>query len=196
MARIRKDEPIPLDGRKIIAERNRADRRYAQKRKDIDKYNSVSEETRKLYHDIQRRNLYANMTVELNEEIGHLTSNDCKFRTQQKKGIEEAQEYLRSVGIDRKEKETDFDSMRKEREFNLHAENVALLKSRSIDPFTSNRLVTVKKRSIRQLTKKPDVIKEDKTITKVEKIFDDLSDAEMEVLFNLYNQKKLSKDGK
>ncbi|MCE0178235.1 hypothetical protein LVT70_01180 [Klebsiella pneumoniae] len=196
MARIRKDEPIPLDGRKIIAERNRADRRYAQKRKDIDKYNSVSEETRKLYHDIQRRNLYANMTVELNEEICTMPSGFLAFRTQQKKGIEEAQEYLRSVGIDRKEKETDFDSMRKEREFNLHAENVALLKSRSIDPFTSNRLVTVKKRSIRQLTKKPDVIKEDKTITKVEKIFDNLSDAEMEVLFNLYNQKKLSKDGK
>ncbi len=184
MARIRKDEPIPLDGRKIIAERNRADRRYAQKRKDIDKYNSVSEETRKLYHDIERRNLYANMIVELNEEIGHLTSNNCKFRTQKKKGIEKAQEYLRSVGIVREEKETDFTTIRAKRTNALLQENIALLSSRGLNPFSDEK---------EDKPKAKPKVKKDSTEEKLNKVLNKFSDAEMEMLFNIYNQKKLVK---
>lgn len=184
MARIRKDEPIPLDGRKIIAERNRADRRYAQKRKDIDKYNSVSEETRKLYHDIQRRNLYTNITVELNEEICTMPGGFLAFRTQQKKGIEEAQEYLRSVGIDRKEKETDFKAIRDKRTNTLLQENIVLLSSRGLNPFSNEK------------EDKPEAkpkVKKDSTEEKLNKVLNRFSDAEMEMLFNIYNQKKLTK---
>ncbi|GKJ85724.1 TPA: hypothetical protein ACN7B3_005020 [Klebsiella pneumoniae] len=184
MARIRKDEAIPIDGRKVIAERSRADRRYAQKRKDIDKYNSVSEETRKLYHDIERRNLYANMIVELNEEICTMPSGFPAFRTQKKKGIAEAQEYLRSVGIERKEKETDFKAIRNKRTNELLEENIALLTSRGLDPFSNER--EEKPKTKRKTKKDPSEIK-------ISKVINNFSEAEMEILFNIYNQKNLIK---
>lgn len=183
MARIRKDEPIPFDDRKFQAERNRTDRRHAQKRKDIDKYNSVSEETRKLYHDIERRNLYANMTVELNEEICNLTNTAPRFRTQKKKGIAEAQEYLRSVGIERKEKETDFKSIRDKRANAVLQENIELLSSRGLNPFLDEEEKEKPKRKAKAEKAPVEV--------KINRVLNKFSDAEMEMLFSVYNQKKL-----